>query len=148
MIGERLKKLREKHGLLQRQLADMLKLTQQTISLYESNQREPDAETLRKIADFFNTTTDYLLARTDDPTPPEEHSTADKNTSTPWWEKDEPPTDIELEEFIKNQSNIKLMGNPLDEKTKDDVIMFLRAAHEFIKQKRKAEESAGEKDKK
>jgi transcriptional regulator with XRE-family HTH domain len=71
MIGERLRKLREERGLLQRQLADILKLTQQTISLYESNQREPDAETLKKIADFFNTTIDYLLGRTDDPNPPE-----------------------------------------------------------------------------
>ncbi len=78
MIGERLKKLREERGILQRQLAEMLKLTQQTISLYESNKREPDAETLSKIADFFGVTIDYLLGRTDNPNPTEDSTIDDE----------------------------------------------------------------------
>jgi transcriptional regulator with XRE-family HTH domain len=120
MFKDKLKELRNKKGLSQRELAKTLKLSPSTIAMYEIGQREPDNATLNKIADFFNVTTDCLLGRD-------------------WWEKDEPPADIELEEFIKNNSNIKLMGNPLDEKAKDDVLMFLRAAHQMIKEKREAE---------
>lgn len=69
MFGARLKLFREKEGMLQKELADKLQITQQTISLYESGKREPDYDTLKKIADCFNTSTDYLLGRTDDPSP-------------------------------------------------------------------------------
>lgn len=137
MFKDRLKKLRKEKSLSQRELAKTLHLSPSTIAMYETGQREPDSETLKKIADFFDVTIDYLMGRSDIRKPIEQDN-------KPWWEKEEPPSDIELEEFIKNSSNIKLMGNPLDEKTKDDIMMFLRAAHEFIKQKRKREE---EKDK-
>ncbi len=63
MIGQKIKKLRNKKGLLQKELADKLNLSQQTISLYESEKREPDYATLKKIADFFDVSTDYLLGR-------------------------------------------------------------------------------------
>lgn len=74
----------------------------------------------------------------------------DNGHSQPWWERDEPPTDIELEEFIREHSNLRLMGNPLDEETKEDVLLFLRAAHEHIKkekEKKKAAEAAQKKRK-
>ena len=61
MIGNRLKTLREEHTLLQKELAKKLGLTQQTISLYESNKREPDIKTLKKIANFFEVSVDYLI---------------------------------------------------------------------------------------
>lgn len=38
--------------------------------MYEIGQREPDFATLRKIADFFNISTDYLLGRTNEMTYP------------------------------------------------------------------------------
>ncbi|WP_422446022.1 helix-turn-helix domain-containing protein [Thermoanaerobacterium sp. DL9XJH110] len=133
-IGDKIRRLREQKGLTQKQLAELIGTTEASLSRYENNLREPKAEIISRLANALGVSADYLLGKSEE----------DK----PWWEKDEPPTDIELEEFIKNNSNIKLMGNPLDEKTKDDVIMFLRAAHEFIKQKRKAEESAEEKEKK
>lgn len=64
MVGEKIKKLRIEKDLLQKVLAQQLNLSQQTISLYEAGKREPDYETLEKIADFFNVSTDYLLGRT------------------------------------------------------------------------------------
>ncbi|MEG0773903.1 S24 family peptidase [Clostridium sp.] len=65
MIGNRLKLLRNEKGILQKDLAEKLSLTQQTISLYESNSREPDYETLIKFAKFFNVTVDFLLGLPD-----------------------------------------------------------------------------------
>jgi transcriptional regulator with XRE-family HTH domain len=138
-IGEYIKKIREEKELSINQLALYSNVSAAHISRIERGLREPSPEILKKISEALKVPYEELMKiagylESDTPNP------ADKNTSTPWWEKDEPPTDIELEEFIKNNSNIKLMGNPLDEKAKDDVIMFLRAAHEFIKQKREVEE--------
>lgn len=61
MIGKRLREIREIHNLLQKKVAKDMKLSQQTISLYESDKRNPDLETLIKLADYFHVTTDYLL---------------------------------------------------------------------------------------
>lgn len=63
MFGDRLKELREDNKLTQYDLAEVLNLTQQTISLYESNKRQPDYETLVKVADYFSVTVDFLLER-------------------------------------------------------------------------------------
>jgi len=75
MFKDRLKELRYKKELSQRELASILNLSPSTIAMYETGQREPDAETLSKIADFFGVTIDYLLGRTDNPNP--EDSTID-----------------------------------------------------------------------
>ena len=64
MIGKRLKELRQEKHLLQKELANKVNLSQQTISLYESGKRQPDYATLERLADFFEVTTDYLLGRT------------------------------------------------------------------------------------
>ncbi|MGG3773061.1 helix-turn-helix domain-containing protein [Heyndrickxia faecalis] len=65
MFGKRLSALRKQKGLSQYELADRLGYSRGQIANYEQGKREPDYETLRKIADFFDVTTDYLLGRTD-----------------------------------------------------------------------------------
>lgn len=69
MLKERLVILRTNKGLSQYELAKVLSLSRGQISNYELGTRQPDYETLAKIADYFNVSTDYLLGRTDDPTP-------------------------------------------------------------------------------
>lgn len=66
----RLKELRRRHGLSQLQLALKLDMNQNTISRYESLEREADYATLIKFADFFDVSIDYLLGRTDIKTTP------------------------------------------------------------------------------
>jgi len=63
----RLKELRLKRRLSQLRLAMELNTTQNTISRYETGEREPGIMELIKIADYFNVSVDYLLERTDDP---------------------------------------------------------------------------------
>lgn len=63
-----LKKLRKEYDLSQQQLADILSVTQQTVYKYENSLAEPNMKTLIQLADFFHTTTDYLIDRTDDDT--------------------------------------------------------------------------------
>jgi len=68
MFSKRLAEIRKKRGLSQYELADRLGFSRGQISNYEQGKREPDHETLTKIADFFDVSIDYLLGRTDDPT--------------------------------------------------------------------------------
>ncbi|CDQ41470.1 XRE family transcriptional regulator [Virgibacillus sp. CM-4] len=67
MLGKRMRHLRERENLSQLQLAKKLNIPNQSISNYERGFRNPDYETLNKIADFFEVTTDYLLGRSDQP---------------------------------------------------------------------------------
>ena len=66
----RLKQLRQERGFSQRSLADRLGVSQQSINKYENHNIEPDIALLRSIADVFDTTIDYLVERTDDPSRP------------------------------------------------------------------------------
>lgn len=63
----RLKELRKKKGISQLRLATDLNTTQNTISRYETGEREPGIAELIKIADYFNVSVDYLIERTENP---------------------------------------------------------------------------------
>lgn len=67
-FGDRLRELRKASGLTQRQLASITKLGESSISMYESEKREPDFEVLELLADFFNVDTNYILGRTESTT--------------------------------------------------------------------------------
>ena len=56
-----LKKLRKKYNISQQQLADVVGVSQQSINKYENHNIEPDIETLKTMADFFNTSIDYIV---------------------------------------------------------------------------------------
>lgn len=66
----RLKELRKAKKISQLQLALALNMNQNSISRYETGEREADYATLILFADYFNVSIDYLLERTNDPTPP------------------------------------------------------------------------------
>jgi transcriptional regulator with XRE-family HTH domain len=69
MFAKKLRKLREQANLNQEELAKILSVSPSTIGMYEQGRRQPDHEKLKQIADYFNVPLDYLLGRTDDPTP-------------------------------------------------------------------------------
>lgn len=66
-VDMRLKELRKRRGLSQLRLAMELGMNQNSISRYESGEREADYQTLIQLADYFNVSIDYLLERTDNP---------------------------------------------------------------------------------
>jgi len=68
-FGKRLKKLREDKEMTQRQLAEILGIGASTLAMYEIDKRSPDHNMLLKLANYFNVSTDYLLGRTDEPSP-------------------------------------------------------------------------------
>jgi HTH-type transcriptional regulator, competence development regulator len=63
MLGETIAKLRKEKGLSQYELADRLGFSRGKLSNYEQGSRQPDYDTLKKIADYFDVTIDYLLGR-------------------------------------------------------------------------------------
>lgn len=64
-FGKRLSVLREQKKITQSELAKLTDISRSRLSLYETNKREPDFDTLKQLSDFFNVSTDYLLGRTD-----------------------------------------------------------------------------------
>ncbi|ATZ02159.1 helix-turn-helix domain-containing protein [Lactococcus lactis] len=58
-----LKKLRMKRKLSQKQIAEELKISQQQYSKWEGGIITPNAETLVRLADYFDVSVDYLLGR-------------------------------------------------------------------------------------
>lgn len=64
MLSKRLKKLREEKGLLQKDVASAIGVTTSAYGFYEQGKREPDYDTLQRLADFFSVSIDFLLCRT------------------------------------------------------------------------------------
>lgn len=64
MFGEILNKTRKSKGITAQQMADYLNINLRSYRAYESNDRQPSFETLLKIADKLDVSTDYLLGRT------------------------------------------------------------------------------------
>ena len=109
---ERLKILRKQHSLTQQQLADILHVSQQSIHKYEHDITTPDLDTLKNMANYFNTSVDYILGVTDIP------------------HKIEPVTDtmlndneLELLETYRNVSN-------------SQKLLLQKLMEEFLKQRR------------
>lgn len=65
IFAERLKSLRTEAGLSQGQLGEKLNVSRGSISYYENQDRTPDITFLYAVANYFNTTTDYLLGISD-----------------------------------------------------------------------------------
>lgn len=64
-VYRRLRDLREDKDLKQRQLAEVLHVSQTTYSRYESGAIDIPSDALIKLADFYGVSTDYLLGRAD-----------------------------------------------------------------------------------
>ena len=65
MMIVNLKKLRNSKGISQQQLASLLNVSQQSINKYENHNVEPDISILIAMAEYLDTTIDYLVGRSD-----------------------------------------------------------------------------------
>ena len=66
---ERLKDIREDRDLKQSDIAKLLNVSQQTYSRYENDEISIDKDSLIKLANYYNTSVDYLLELTDERKP-------------------------------------------------------------------------------
>ncbi len=61
MFGDRLRIARKERNLTQTDLARQLNVATSTIGMYEQGRRDPDTETVKFLASYFNVSTDWLL---------------------------------------------------------------------------------------
>lgn len=69
MYYPRLKDLREDNDLVQKEVAAVLGIDQRVYSNYETGKREIPTRFVVALADFYRTSTDYILGRTNNPKP-------------------------------------------------------------------------------
>lgn len=69
MKYRRIRELREDRDLTQEYMGKLLNISQRTYSRYENDQRAIPIETLSRLADYYNTSVDYLIGRTDNKEP-------------------------------------------------------------------------------
>lgn len=67
VILQRLKELRKQINISQKQLADVVQVSQQSINKYENHDVQPDLDTLMRLAAYFNVSVDYLIGFSDYP---------------------------------------------------------------------------------
>ncbi|CAG5161202.1 transcriptional regulator [Streptococcus pneumoniae] len=103
MFIERLKKLRKKEKLTQKDIATFLNISQPAYQQFESGKKKMNLETMEKLADYFNVSTDYLLGKTDIP---------------------EPESDIDLDSAIDN--SVAYDGTPITDNDREIIKDFLK----------------------
>lgn len=74
-LGENIKRNRTQQGLSQAKLGELLSVTQQAVAKWEKSIAEPDSTALKKMADLFSVSVDYLIGH-DEITPEERASGA------------------------------------------------------------------------
>ncbi len=67
MLGRRIRDLRLASHATQNEIAQVLNISRSAYTLYETDKRELNFETLCRLADHFQVSADYLLGRTDNP---------------------------------------------------------------------------------
>ena len=71
-LGQKIKKLRNEKSLTQKDLADQVHVTFQTVSKWENDENEPDVQTLRELSKLFGCSMDYLLSEEEEEQQPKE----------------------------------------------------------------------------
>ncbi len=115
MLGKRLSQLRKQSKLKQGELAEIIGIARTTYGMYEQGQRQPDYETLEKLADYFEVTTDYLLGRSDKPKYTVEEQAAEYITSG----------EMDIEELKKYK--LAWDGKPLSDEETERLFRIIKA---------------------
>ena len=79
-FNENLKLARERKGISQKDIAENIGVAKSTYSLYESGNREPNVQTIKKIADFLSVSADVLLGLDEEPQTIAAHFDGDEYT--------------------------------------------------------------------
>ena len=96
-FNDNLKEARLRSGLSQKEVAKNIGVAKSTYSLYESGNREPNVNTIKKIADCLNVSADTLLGLNEEPTTLAAHFDGEEYT------EDELNEIRQFAEFVKNK---------------------------------------------
>lgn len=92
-VGARIAELRHNANMSQFQLAQVLKIGTSTLGMYETGKRDPSPKVLKRVADYFHVSTDYLLGRKESDN--KTADLADNETIFTYEGKRIPPEDLE-----------------------------------------------------
>ncbi|EGC83412.1 LexA family protein [Anaerococcus hydrogenalis] len=113
-VGVRLKQLRKSSGKTQRDLAKLLYVTASSIGMYERDERTPSPDVLKKYADIFDVSLDYILGHSRNLKKGEDYATINVYGSIPAGipieaiEDISDTEDISFKDFDKNKTYIGL----------------------------------------
>ena len=113
-LGERLKNARKNKGVTQIEAAKKLGVTNGALSGYERNYRDPDTEMLRKMADLYDVSLEWLLGRESNLIP---------------LSKEEKDVAKQLEQFktqIENSDGLAFNGEPMSEEAKESLVESMK----------------------
>ncbi len=109
LFGQRLRELRQKKGLTQKELAKLLSISPSAVGMYEQGRREPENSLLSKLCSILDTTTDYLIGFT------------------------KAPQDVGevIEDFtgmLMSQQGLMFNGQPITPEDREKIVIAIRSA--------------------
>ncbi|GGK20920.1 hypothetical protein GCM10010965_12520 [Caldalkalibacillus thermarum] len=104
VLGKRLRKLREKRGLSQKEAAKRFGISNFALSRYENGTANPDPDLIAKFSEFYDVSSDYILGRTDNP--------------AGVIREDGSETDV-YQMLMENDKSLTLNGKPLTDEQKE-----------------------------
>ncbi|MSS43662.1 helix-turn-helix transcriptional regulator [Anaerosalibacter bizertensis] len=116
MFGDRVKKERILRQMTQKELSELLGVSPSTVGMYEQNRRQPDSDTIIKLSEIFNVSTDYLLGRTDIKNPSDEISNA----------VEDDPELIEFWNELKEREDLQLLFKQTKNLSPKDIKQIIR----------------------
>lgn len=124
MFHIKIKELRNEKKLTQQEVSDYLGITRPAYTAYESGKRQPDFETLQKLATLFNVTTDFLLGR---------------NHTPEWANKEEV---MELDKILKSNPGMTYGSEIMTDEDREQ-INDLIASYFWVKKQKEARNKDG-----
>ncbi len=127
MFPEKLYELRKKNNLTQEGLAKKLNVSKQTVGSWERGRTEPSIDIINELSTILNTTTDYLLGKTE----------------KKYWElnkKEEKDVGKQIEKMIdgiENEGDLNFYGEPLTDKDRELLSSALEIGLRMSKEKAK-----------
>lgn len=102
LLGNNIRELRNRNKLSQSELSKLMHVSQQTVGSWETGRAIPGSDTLDKLADYFDVTTDFLLGR-----------------------KAKKDSEVDLDEMLDNAHSFN--GKPLDDHDRKVIRGILKA---------------------
>lgn len=131
MLSDSLKTLRAKHGMSQADLAKKLSVTQQAVGRWERKQTSPDFAMLKKMADIFNVSTDYLLGVQ----PPQKNSLPSLNAKD---EREITRMMDDMKDRLMQEEGLMFDGQPASPESIQSILDAMQIGMEMAKKRNKA----------
>lgn len=127
-LGSRIKQVRRMRGYTQKEMAQLLNMTEANFSSYERDKSLPPSERLNQISTILGVSADYLLGKTEDMTIKDPYALNVKE------EKDIAVKLQKMMDELEHDSSVAFMGEPLDEEDRELLRISLENALRLSKQ--------------